>query len=103
MKKAFSGLLATVIVLSMCATTAFAAGPGGGRYFVDANGDAVCDNCGACVYADGDGAGVCGHHAAGRCGGNGRNFVDANGDGFCDHYASGQGRGGCGFQGGRGR
>lgn len=85
MKKVFSGIIATVMVLSVCAMTAFAAGPGSGRYFVDADGDGVCDN-----------------YVAGQCG-RGRYFVDEDGDGVCDNYVAGQGQGGgCGFRGGRG-
>lgn len=82
MKKVLLGVLSTAIVLSMCATGAFAAGPGCGRYFADADGDGVCDNAG------------------GRCA-----YVDADGDGICDNDQSGRGRGcGCGsFRGGRGR
>lgn len=89
MRKAFSAILATVIVLSVCATTAFAAGPGGGRYFVDADGDGICDNSGSvCIYADADRNGVCD-----VCGvnhgicltGEGTAFADADGDGICDN------------------
>ena len=58
MKKALFRVLATVIVLAAVVTTALAAGPGGGRSFVDADGDGVCDN-----YAPGRG---CGSH--GGCG-----------------------------------
>jgi len=104
MRKAFSGILAAVIVFSVYAVTAFAAGPRGNRYFADAGGDAVCGSRGTCVYVDADGDGVCDHYAAGQCGGSGRgrNFADADGDGICDNYVSGQGRGGRGFRGGRG-
>jgi len=100
MRKVFSGILAAVIVLLVCAATAFAAGPGHGRYFVDTDGDGICDNCGA--YQQ------CGMAGTGR----GRNFVDTDGDGVCDHYVTGQSRGtgwgngtqgGCGFRGARGR
>lgn len=95
MKKALFRIFAAAIVLSMTVTTAFAAEPRGGRYFVDADGDGICDN-----YASGQG---CGFHRGGG-------FVDADGDGICDNYASGQGcgfrRGACGgcgngFRGGR--
>lgn len=123
MRKVFSGILSMVIVLSVCAATALAAGFGRGCYFVDTDGDGICDNCGTCAYADVDGACyVCGvNHGdclAGEgtafadadgdgicdnCGayhqckmaetGLGRNFVDADGDGVCDHHVIGQGRG----------
>ena len=59
MKKSLLGVLSTAIVLSVCATTAFAAGPGRGRHFVDADGDGICDN-----YSSGQGWG-CGR--GGHC------------------------------------
>lgn len=91
MRKALLGIVTAAIVLSLGATSAFAAGPSSGRYFIDADGDGVCDN------------------AVSRC-----VYVDADGDGVCDHYGSNQGRGcgyghgaqcgrGNGFRGGRGR
>lgn len=89
MKRVLTGIMTMVLAASLCAATAFAAGPGCGRYFVDADGDGLCDVCGVA-------------HA--RYGGG--NFVDADGDGVCDNFQSGQGRG-CGYgrggQGGRGR
>lgn len=101
MKKVFLGILAAAVILSMCATAAFAAGPGSGRYFTDADGDGVCDNCGICRRSSMDGT-VCG-----------RNFTDEDGDGVCDNYVPGQGqsgygcgsqgRHGNGFRGGRGK
>lgn len=112
MKKTFFGVFATVMVFLLGSTTVFAAGPGCGRYFADADGDGICDNAGSiCVYEDADGDGFCdvcgtGH---GNCpAGNGGAFIDADGDGVCDNYAAGQGRGnGCGrgngFRSGRGR
>lgn len=114
MKKALVGVLSAAIVLSMCAAAAFAAEPGCGRYFIDADGDGICDNAGSrCAYVDADGDGICD-----ICGvfhtqpGGGRYFADADGDGICDSCQSGQGRGcgrggqcgrGNGFRGGRGR
>lgn len=89
MRKAFLGVMAAAVILSLGSTSAFAAGPGGGRCFVDADGDRICDNAG------------------GRCA-----YVDADGDGICDNCQPGQGRGcgrggqgghGNGFRGGRGR
>ncbi len=107
MRKTLLSALGLVLALSMCATTAFAAGPGRGRNFVDTDGDGVCDNAGSmCIYADADGDGICD-----MCGTNYRNcltgdgtaFVDADGDGICDNYGTGQGSGyGRGCQGGRG-
>lgn len=91
MKKTLAGILVMAMVLSLGATTAFSAGPGNGRCFVDADGDGICD------------------YAGSRCA-----YVDADGDGICDNCASCQGLGagcgrglrrGCGngFRGGRGR
>ncbi len=89
MRKALLGVMAAAVILSLGSTSAFAAGPGGGRCFVDADGDRICENAG------------------GRCA-----YVDADGDGICDNCQPGQGRGcgrggqgghGNGFQGGRGR
>lgn len=94
MKKVFAGILSAALALSLGATAAFAAGPGCGRYFVDADGDGICDVCGASHTQPGGG----------------RYFVDEDGDGVCDNYRSGQGCGrggqcgrGNGFRGGRGR
>lgn len=89
MRKVLLGVMAAAVILSLGSTSAFAAGPGGGRCFVDADGDRICDNAG------------------GRCA-----YVDADGDGICDNCQPGQGRGcgrggqgghGNGFRGGRGR
>ena len=79
-------------------------------YYVDANGDGVCDHCahnGACgYYTDANGDGVCDyctHNGSGHCG----SYADSNGDGVCDNYTgsgSGQGYGrhhGGGHHGGR--
>lgn len=88
MKKIWKGTIAAALVLSVAATTAFAAGGwrshsssyrGGmgcqgaycGTNYVDANGDGICDNRGT---------------------GWGRNYLDADGDGVCDYL----GRGHCG-------
>ena len=66
MKKVLVGALSTAIVFSMCAAAAFAAGPGCGRYFADADGDGICDN-----YQSGQGRG-CGYGRGGQGGwGNG--------------------------------
>ena len=116
MRKTLLSALGLVLALSMCATTAFAAGPGRGRNFVDTDGDGVCDNAGSmCIYADADGDGICdtcGTNYGNCLTGDGTAFVDADGDGICDNYGTGQGSGygrGCqggrgnGFRGGRGR
>ncbi|WP_325200770.1 hypothetical protein [Oscillibacter sp.] len=91
MKKALFNIFTAAVVFSMAVTMAFAAEPGRGRCFVDADGDGICDH-----YVSGQGCGS-------RCGGG---FVDADGDGICDNYVSGQGwghsgHGGHGFRGGR--
>ena len=65
MKKAFLGVLSAAVVLSMCMATAFAAGPGRGRYFVDADEDGICDN-----YASGQSVG----YGRGCHGGRGNGF-----------------------------
>lgn len=98
MRKAFLGVLVSAVAFLASVTTAFAAGPKGGRCFVDADGDGICDNCSINHWCSIAGNGC------------GRNFVDADGDGVCDNYVSGQGRGnghgngrGSGFRGGRGR
>ena len=96
MRLRYFGRKGIAVALSMCTTTAFAAGHGCGRNFVDADGDGICDN--ACVYTDADGDGICDNcgidHWCGMAGdGCGRNFVDANGDGVCDNYTTGQGCG----------
>ena len=113
MKKVFAGILSAALALSLGATAAFAAGPGCGRYFVDADGDGICDNAGSrCAYVDADGDGICDVCGASHTRPGGGYFVDEDGDGVCDNYQSGQGRGcgrggqggrGNGFRGGRGR
>ena len=83
MRKVFSGILSMVIVLSVCA-----AGFGRGCYFVDTDGDGICDNCGTCAYADVDGDGacyVCGVNHGDCLAGEGTAFADADGDGICDN------------------
>lgn len=94
MKRIVLGVLAAGIILTVGATTAFAAGMHGSRasganagiclsgstcsVYVDADGDGICDNCtsdhGACLnngsygnYADADGDGVCDNRGA-HCG-----------------------------------
>ena len=97
MKKVLTGIAATALTVSLCAATAFAAGPWCGHHaawggygscaYVDANWDGICDSCGAYRQY---------HHMAGTgCGG--YYFVDADGDGICDNYGTGLGLGrGCG-------
>lgn len=88
MKKALAMVLTAALVISVCMTSAFAAGRGHGRYYVDADGDGYCDHSSArCAYVDADGDGVCDrcglHYSATGCAGN---FTDLNGDGICDNY-----------------
>ena len=90
-----TGALAAVLVLSVGATAAFAAGPRAGRgngSFVDADSDGICDSRGNGNgnFVDADNDGVCDN----RGNGNG-NFVDADNDGVCDNRGSGnrQGKG----------
>lgn len=105
MRKLLTGIAAMGMVLSMGVTTAFAAGHGCGRNFVDADNNGVCDHYStSCQFADADGDGICDNCGLERCG---MGYVDADGDGICDHYAEGRGRGngqgrGCqnGFRGG---
>lgn len=103
MKRIFLGVLTSAVVLSLGATSAFAACHAVRRgpisvdsaicSFVDLDGDGICDNCGIPCQ--------CGA----LCAENGWNYVDADGDGICDHHADGLGwgcrggnapRGGCG-------
>ena len=87
MRKAFLGVMAAAVILSLGSTSAFAAGPGGGRCFVNADGDRICDNAGGrCAYVDADDDGICDNCQPGRGCGRG-----------------GQGGHGNGFRGGRGR
>ena len=103
MKRAFLGVLTSVILLSAGTATAFAADYRDGHYFIDADGDGICDNCGVyrqCAadqdgwgryFADADGDGICDncgiHHWCATDGaGCGRYFVDEDGDGICDNY-----------------
>ena len=74
MKKMRIGILAAAMVLAVGTTSAFAAGPGRGLRYVDANGDGICDNAGQyCRYVDANGDGSCGRlHSGWRAGrGNG--------------------------------
>lgn len=94
MKKIRIAAVAAAVVLALGVTTAFAAGgrhhmANYSRYYVDANGDGICDNRGVC-YTDTDGDGICDNR--GTC------YVDADGDGVCDNYGTGLGcRSGAGY------
>ena len=103
MKKLVAGILTVILVVTIGTTTVFAAGAGRGNHcgygrnsggctasqtgycFRDADGDGICDYCGAAIAGD--------HYC--------RNYVDNDGDGICDRYLSGSGyhcenRGWCG-------
>lgn len=97
MKKMRIVALSAAVVLTLGITTAFAAG---GRNYVDANGDGVCDNYGTgrgAYYVDADGDGVCDNRGANCL------YVDADGDGVCDNYGTGLGGGHHGGRWGGGR
>ena len=83
MKKGLAVIVTIVMVLGIGMASAFAAG----KHFTDANGDGICDTCGASAS--------CGKH-----------FVDADGDGVCDAAGTRPGNGmgrKAGFRGGRGK
>ena len=125
MKKLVTGVLTLSLLVSLSTTTAFAAGPGGGRCaglragrgclytgalrsFTDADGDGVCDfralcggNGNGAGFVDADADGVCDNYAGGGKG-NGAGFVDADADGVCDNYAGGGNGNGAGYCGGNG-
>lgn len=86
MKKILMGTAVAALALTVGVTGAFAAG---GRNYVDADGDGICDNRGSwCAFADADGDGVCDYH--------GTNCRYGGADGICDNYGAGchrQGRG----------
>lgn len=79
MNKIWKGMIAGALVLTIGATTAFAAGgwhhaasrswsgcQGSDCQYVDADGDGICDNRGTgCRYTDADGDGVCDYYGAG--------------------------------------
>lgn len=101
MKKFLSVLIAAVLILSIGATSAFAASraaeenyadPGNdGVYdyngFIDADGDGICDNNPDGGLCPQDGTGRQARSAAGSP--NGANFIDADGDGICDNNPDG--------------
>ena len=71
-------------------------------YYVDNNGDGVCDHCAhgnACGnYVDSNWDGYCdycSHNGSGHCG----SYVDSNGDGYCDNYTGGSSGSGGGHHG----
>ena len=96
MKKILVVTLAVIMMMSIGTIGAFAMGYGGGRNYVDADGDGICDNAGnGRGYVDADGDGICDNA------GNGRGYVDTDGDGICDNAQYRETNHGCGFRGGR--
>ncbi len=80
-------------------------------YYVDENGDGICDHCtgssgqGQCAYyVDENGDGVCDHCTGSGGQGQCAYYVDDNGDGVCDHCTGGSSgqQGGYGHHGGGG-
>ena len=83
MKKGLAVIVTIAMVLGIGMASAFAAG----KHFTDANGDGICDTCGASASC-------------------GRYFVDADGGGVCDAAGTRPGNGmgrKAGFRGGRGK
>ncbi len=75
---------------------------GFGGFFIDANGDGICDNVGSRMgsgsggfFIDANGDGICDNVGFRMGSGFGGFFIDANGDGICDNVGSrmGSGRG----------
>ena len=92
MKKIMVGILTSVLIFAVCASSAFAAAPEKGDNFVDANEDGICDNYNSASgngggFTDEDNDGICDNRGNGGGQGNHRNFVDANEDGICDNYS----------------
>lgn len=96
MKKIRTGILAAALLLSIGVTGAFAASPGWGRH---ANRNDSCPASGASCRYDADGDGICdncGANAGDCTAGCGRYYADADNDGVCDHWGGsrcGLGRG----------
>lgn len=91
MKRIVLGVLAAGIILTIGATTAFAAGVHGGRARGAEAG--ICLSDGACsMYVDADEDGICDNCASdhGVCLNNGNcdNYADADGDGICDNQGA---------------
>lgn len=79
MRKTLLSALGLVLALSMCATIAFAAGPGRGRNFVDTDGDGICDNCGSYHWCGMAGTGQGSGYDRGCQGGRGNGFRGGRG------------------------
>lgn len=122
MKRVLVGIMAA-LVLAAGTTSSFALNSETmtteiGQNFADADGDGICDNCGAYQKsgANGNGGNSANNNASSGNGQgknfansnagsrSGRNYTDADGDGVCDYYNGCHGTGrGNGFQHGRNR
>ena len=106
-KKVAAIVIGALVVALALPTVAFAGSHGGfGGRFAQCQGEGlgaavmrtqgVLSEVGGRAFVDADGDGVCDRYADGRCGG----YVDADGDGVCDRSGSGAcGQGGNGSQG----
>lgn len=84
MKIIMTGIAAMTLVISVCSTTAFAAGGCRGRNCVDGKNDGVCDYYStSCQFVDNDGDGICDNYTAG---------TPQNGSGYRRGHCGGQGR-----------
>ena len=107
MKRTLGIVLSAVTVLSIGATSVFAAGSRNGRSYNDADGDGACDNrvtatcvnnenCPTSSFVDENNDGVCDNRSTAKCQnagqGNG-NFIDEDNDGVCDNRGMGKGCG----------
>lgn len=97
-KSMMTGVFVSAMVLSIGATSAFAASTKNKQSFMDTDGNGVCNYAiNSSRYVDKNGDGVCDNYGTGwnggkcRKGGSGRNFIDVDRDGNCDNYTSGQG------------
>lgn len=90
MRKLMVPMFAAMMLVLLVSAAAFAAdvpsvspyGAGQGVYFVDADGDGVCDNTG--LYL-GQQSGVASQNGAGLSQGGNGSCLDADGDGVCDY------------------
>lgn len=97
MKKLLTGIVTMGLMLSVECTTAFAAGAGCGRNFIDADNNGVCDYYNtSCQFVDADGDGICDNRGSGECS---IGYVDADGDGVCDNRSTGTPQNGTGLRG----
>lgn len=92
MNKILTGIATMALVTSVSCTTAFAAGCGRGRNFVDHDHDGVCDHYNAsCQFVDSDGDGVCDYFGSNDCG-RGAGNGSGNGSGYQRGHCGGHGR-----------